>query len=57
MANLCFCAGPVVDGYLSWLGLRHRAITWLLFLLGTALSMLLGVGLLMSLTTFDAIDD
>jgi len=53
-ANLFFCAGPVIDGYLSWLGLRSRWITSILFLLGTALAMLMGAAYL---GPFAAIDD
>jgi hypothetical protein len=35
VANVFFCAGPVAEGYLCWLGLdRHRA-RWMAFLLGT----------------------
>ncbi|HLA84139.1 MAG TPA: hypothetical protein VJL29_05050 [Thermoguttaceae bacterium] len=56
-ANLCFCAGPLADGYLSWFGLRHRAVTWSLFALGTAFSMLLGLLFLASLATFGMMDD
>ncbi len=40
-ANACFLAGPMVDGYLSWFGLRHPAITTALFIVGTAFAALL----------------
>jgi hypothetical protein len=34
VANICFCAGPVAEGYLCWFGLdRHRA-RWMVFLVG-----------------------
>ena len=38
IANVCFLAGPAVDGYLSWFVLRHPAVTTLLFLAGTGLA-------------------
>ncbi|NNJ24676.1 hypothetical protein [Alienimonas chondri] len=34
LVNVLFFAGPAVESYLDWLGLRHRAIRWGLFLLG-----------------------
>jgi hypothetical protein len=35
LANVCFCVGPVAEGYLCWFGLdRHRA-RWIVFLVGT----------------------
>lgn len=43
-ANLCFCAGPVVNAYAHWLGLRHVAVTVALFVLGTTLSVLVAAG-------------
>ena len=43
-ANVAFCAGPAVDGYLSWFGLRHPAVTLVLFLVGTAVAGLLATG-------------
>jgi hypothetical protein len=30
-ANLCFCAGPVAEGYLCWFGLERRTVRVLLF--------------------------
>jgi hypothetical protein len=43
VANVFFCAGPVVNAYLVWLGTHSRVISWLLFVMGTGLSMLLGL--------------
>ncbi|MGB6042204.1 MAG: hypothetical protein WBF93_03510 [Pirellulales bacterium] len=37
-ANGCFLAGPLVEGYLCWFGIRNPAITWLLFVPGTLFS-------------------
>jgi hypothetical protein len=44
LANLCFCLGPLIDGYLTWFGIRHRAVTVILFALGTLLMLLLAGG-------------
>ena len=41
LANLCFCAGPLVDGYLTWFGIRSRRVTGFLFVSGLLLTMLL----------------
>jgi hypothetical protein len=41
LANVCFCLGPVLDGYARWIGLRHEVVTGLIFGLGTLLAMLL----------------
>ncbi len=41
MANVCYCAGPVVECYLRWLGLRAPRLTAVLFIIGTAFSVLL----------------
>ena len=46
-ANLCFCAGPVVNAYAHWLGLRHVAVTVVLFVIGTSLSVLVAAGSLL----------
>ncbi len=44
VANLCFCLGPLIDGYLTWFGVRQRAVTIILFVLGTMLMLLLALG-------------
>ncbi len=43
-ANLCFCVGPVVNFYAHWLGLRHGAVTVVLFVAGTGLSVMVASG-------------
>lgn len=48
-ANLCYCVGPLVDCYLTWFGLRHRAVTAILFVLGTGTMLLLALGVGLSL--------
>jgi hypothetical protein len=48
VANVCFCAGPVVDGYLTWLGFRSPIITGVLFVAGTSLAMLLALTILLN---------
>ena len=42
-ANLCFCAGSFIDGYLTWFGFRHRLVTCVLFVTGTMFTMVLAV--------------
>ncbi|MEM9703072.1 MAG: hypothetical protein AAF907_11585 [Planctomycetota bacterium] len=39
LVNALFFAGPILESYLDWLGARHRAIRWGLFLLGLLPSM------------------
>ena len=41
IANLCFLLGPFIDGYLTWLGLRHPAVTVFVFLAGTLVAVVL----------------
>ena len=47
LANLCYCAGPIIDGYLTWFGFRHRWVTIILFLCGTMLTMLLALAVIL----------
>ncbi len=42
-ANLCYCVGPIIDGYLTWFGFRHRLVTIVLFIGGTIVTMLLAL--------------
>jgi hypothetical protein len=49
LANLCFCLGPVLDGYAHWMGLRSRATSLSIFGLGTLFAMLLAGIALMNL--------
>ena len=37
-ANFCFCAGPVIETYLSWLGINAKNLRLPLFIVGTLLS-------------------
>lgn len=48
-ANACFTAGPLVDGYLSWFGVRHRGITVALFVAGVIVSIVGVAAVLFSL--------
>jgi hypothetical protein len=41
--NLCYFAGPIVETYVTWLGLRGRWLRPLLFLMGLFFSCLLVV--------------
>lgn len=40
-ANLCFCLGPVVEGYLSLLGVSRRTARGVVFVPGLLLALLL----------------
>lgn len=42
-ANVCFCLGPVIDGYARLLGMRHNAVTVVIFSLGTGFAVLLAL--------------
>jgi hypothetical protein len=41
LANLCFCIGPIAEGYLCWLGLPHQTTRWVLFCWGCVISIFL----------------
>lgn len=45
-ANVCFCAGPVVDGYCHRFGFGSRWTSLVIFVLGTLLSMALTLGMI-----------
>lgn len=38
LANLCFLAGPLAEGYFAWLGVRSRPVTAGLFIGGVLVS-------------------
>jgi len=38
LANICFLAGPLVEAYVSWLGIRSRYVMPLLFIGGVLIS-------------------
>ena len=40
-ANICFCAGPTVEGYARLIGLSRIPIRWRVFLLGLCLALIL----------------
>lgn len=40
-ANLCYCAGPVINFYFHWANIRGRAVTTVLFVIGTIVAMFL----------------
>ena len=42
-ANLCFCAGPVAEGYLCWLGLPHQPCRWVVFWAGFFFTLALAI--------------
>src|SRR5262245_13974135 len=41
IANLCFCLGPVAEGYLIFFGVNRQAVRWIVFALGALLGCLL----------------
>jgi hypothetical protein len=41
MANVCFCLGPVVEGYLAMLGTQRRIVRIAVFSVGTLFASLL----------------
>ncbi len=43
VANVCYCLGPVLEGYLVWFGVRSRVATAILFLLGTMVMLVLAI--------------
>ncbi len=45
-ANLCFCAGPLVSGYMTWLGVRSRVFDYCLFVGGLVIALPLCVQVL-----------
>jgi hypothetical protein len=47
-ANLCFCLGPVVEGYLSLLGSNRQAARWVVFSLGVMAGCFLTFGAVFS---------
>ena len=48
IANVCFCAGPIVNGYLAWFGFYRRELTLVSFVCGTLFSM----GLVIAVVVF-----
>lgn len=38
LANFCFLAGPIIESYVSWLGLRSNIVTAILFMGGLLIS-------------------
>jgi hypothetical protein len=47
-ANVCFCAGPAFDGYLTWLGLSRWWSTATIFAVGTTLAVTLAYSIVSS---------
>ncbi len=55
-ANVCFCIGPVLDGFARLIGLRHRVITGVIFVSGTIVSLFLAYGAIKLVDIRGAID-
>lgn len=49
VANLCYFAGPAIETYATWLGVRTPWIRPTLFVLGTLFTFLLAVCMVMSI--------
>jgi hypothetical protein len=49
VANVCFCLGPVLNGYAYWIGFRHPAVATGLFVAGMILSALLAAVVVVNL--------
>ncbi len=47
-ANLCYCAGPVIEGYAALLGIPRKMARYTLFACGTLLALLLELGTILS---------
>lgn len=45
-ANLCFCVGPVVEGYVALLGAPRRIVRWFIFVPGMLLACLISLAAL-----------
>jgi hypothetical protein len=43
MANVCFCAGAVMEGYLVMIGLRRNPVRWSVFFVGMLLAVCLAI--------------
>jgi hypothetical protein len=43
IANVCFCAGPCAEGYLTWIGANRRITRMILFAVGLAVASLLAL--------------
>jgi hypothetical protein len=50
-ANLCFCAGPVAEGYLRLLEIDRRWARWAVFVAGTFAAAVMAVGQMDSLAS------
>lgn len=46
VANICFLAGPIVEAYFRWMGVKHWSIRFSLMLIGTLLAGLLASGVM-----------
>ena len=52
-ANVCFTAGPAADAYISYVAGRRVPLTWILFLGGTLLSVLLAMSSIASFVSIN----
>lgn len=40
-ANICFCAGPVAEGYATLIGLPRKPSRWVIFITGILIALML----------------
>lgn len=45
-ANVCFCVGPILEGYVALLGAPRRVVRWLIFVPGMLFACAATLGLL-----------
>ena len=55
LANFCFFAGPVLESYASWLGIRLRSLRGVLFVAGLVFTMFLAA-VALAMATIDLAD-
>jgi hypothetical protein len=46
VSNVCYFAGPILETYVTWLGLKGKWFRWVLFTVGTLLTMVLAIAFL-----------
>jgi hypothetical protein len=46
VSNVCYFAGPILETYVTWLGLKGKWFRWLLFTVGTLFTMVLAIAFL-----------
>lgn len=52
VSNLCYFLGPIVETYVTWLGLRSVAIRWGMFIVGTLFTMAGAAAVILTLSSW-----